>query len=204
MKETDADHGRLGGRSSRMPTSTGRWQISRQAPKEWQAFITSQAWGTWARPGLGWRERSFLVLAMTVVLGRMEEFRLHLSGARRNGISDDEIDEMVIQIAAYAGVPAGVAARRAVKEFRANEGSPEAWRTSDSTRGRGELDVKLMKTPQDPGRFVLEVPSVGRTVVLFGESDVPRPVEDALDTDTALRPCQGPPGQEWTPRPKAM
>lgn len=127
MKETDADA--WAARRAVLSDAYVDRSLADQSPgaQEWQAFITSQAWGTWARPGLGWRERSFLVLAMTVVLGRMEEFRLHLSGARRNGISDDEIDEMVIQVAAYAGVPAGVAARRAVREFRTNEGSPEAW-----------------------------------------------------------------------------
>lgn len=101
---------------------------------EWQEYVTRLAWGTWARGILPRRERSILVLAVTAALGRMEEFRLHLTGARRNGISDEEIDEVVMQIAAYAGAPAGVAARRSVTAFRREEGDvppPDADKEGD-------------------------------------------------------------------------
>ena len=88
--------------------------------RQFQDYITSMAWGVWARGGpLSPRDRSLLVLAMTGALGRMEEFRTHLGGAHRNGVTDEEIDELLFQLAAYCGVPAGVAARRSVKAERA-------------------------------------------------------------------------------------
>jgi 4-carboxymuconolactone decarboxylase len=90
---------------------------------DFQAFITDMAWGVWTRDGLTHRDRSLLVLAMTAALGRMDEFRLHLGGARRNGVDDSEVDELILQVAAYCGVPAGVSARRAVQAFRAETGT---------------------------------------------------------------------------------
>jgi 4-carboxymuconolactone decarboxylase len=85
-----------------------------------QAYITQTAWGVWARGGaLSLRDRSLLVMAMTAALGRMEEFRLHLTGSPRAGVTDEEVDELVFQIAAYCGAPAGMAARRGVRAVRA-------------------------------------------------------------------------------------
>jgi 4-carboxymuconolactone decarboxylase len=95
---------------------------------EFQRFVTAFAWGTWARPGLSLRDRSLLVLAMTGGMGRMEEFALHLRGAERNGLTDLEIDEIVIQLVSYAGAPAGVSARRAVKAFRLERAAAGAER----------------------------------------------------------------------------
>lgn len=87
---------------------------------EFQDFITSTAWGVWTRGGpLNSRDRSLLVMAMTAALGRMEEFRLHASSIERTGVTDEEVDELLFQIAAYCGAPAGVAARRALGEVRA-------------------------------------------------------------------------------------
>jgi 4-carboxymuconolactone decarboxylase len=86
---------------------------------EFQDYLTSVAWGVWTRGGpLTPRDRSLLVMAMTAALGRMEEFQLHASSMARTGVTDDEIDELVFQIAAYCGVPAGIAARRAVRAVR--------------------------------------------------------------------------------------
>ena len=91
---------------------------------EFQDYITATAWGVWARGGpLSLRDRSLLVLAMTAALGRMDEFRLHARSMQRAGVTDEELDELLFQIAAYCGVPAGVAARRVVRELRA-ERSP--------------------------------------------------------------------------------
>jgi 4-carboxymuconolactone decarboxylase len=87
---------------------------------EFQDYITSMAWGVWTRGGsLSPRDRSLLVMAMTAALGRMEEFRLHASSTAQTGVTDDEINELLFQIAAYCGAPAGVAARRAIKAVRA-------------------------------------------------------------------------------------
>ena len=92
---------------------------------EFQDYLTSMAWGVWTRGGaLSTRDRSLLVLAMTAALGRMEEFRLHASSTAQTGVSDEEVDELLFQITAYCGAPAGVAARRAMHAVRAErEGS---------------------------------------------------------------------------------
>jgi 4-carboxymuconolactone decarboxylase len=90
------------------------------ALREFQDHLTSMAWGVWAREGpLSPRDRSLLVMAMTAALGRMEEFRLHVSAQARTGVTDDELDELLFQIAAYCGAPAGLAAKRALLEVRA-------------------------------------------------------------------------------------
>jgi 4-carboxymuconolactone decarboxylase len=87
---------------------------------EFQDYITSMAWGVWARGGaLSPRDRSLLVLAMTAALGRTEEFRLHAGAAPRTGVTDDELDELLFQVAAYCGAPAGIAAKRALQAARA-------------------------------------------------------------------------------------
>ena len=89
---------------------------------EFSDYITSMAWGVWARGGvLSSRDRSLLVLAMTAALGRMEEFRLHASARDRTGVTDDELDELLFQIAAYCGAPAGNAAKRALLTVRAEQ-----------------------------------------------------------------------------------
>ena len=87
---------------------------------EFQDYITSMAWGVWAREGpLSPRDRSLLVLAMTAALGRMDEFRLHASASPRTGVTEDELDELLFQVAAYCGAPAGIAAKRALQGVRA-------------------------------------------------------------------------------------
>src|SRR5581483_9832031 len=99
--------------------------------QEFQDYVTSMAWGVWARGGtLTPRDRSLLVMAMTAALGRMEEFALHASSSPRTGVSDDEMDELVFQIAAYCGAPAGVAARRALKAVRAARDGSEGISTT--------------------------------------------------------------------------
>jgi 4-carboxymuconolactone decarboxylase len=93
------------------------------AMQQFQDYITATAWGVWTRGGaLSTRDRSLLVLAMTAALGRMEEFRLHASARSRTGVTDDELDELLFQIAAYCGAPAGIAAKRALLEVRAQDG----------------------------------------------------------------------------------
>jgi 4-carboxymuconolactone decarboxylase len=87
--------------------------------QEFQDYVTSTAWGVWTRAGaLSARDRSLLVMAMTAALGRMEEFRLHASSTTHTGVTDEEVDELLFQIAAYCGVPAGISARREVRASR--------------------------------------------------------------------------------------
>jgi 3-oxoadipate enol-lactonase/4-carboxymuconolactone decarboxylase len=83
-------------------------------------FITRTAWGDiWTRPGLDRRTRSCITLTALVALGRMDELALHVAAARRNGLSDEEIAEVLLQCAVYCGVPAAnsaFAVARAVLE----------------------------------------------------------------------------------------
>lgn len=90
--------------------------------EQFQDYITSMAWGVWTRGGpLTTRDRSLLVLAMTAALGRMEEFKLHARSKDRTGVTDAELDELLFQVAAYCGAPAGISARRALREVRAEQ-----------------------------------------------------------------------------------
>jgi 4-carboxymuconolactone decarboxylase len=74
-----------------------------------QEFVTEYCWGgVWSRPGLERKERSLINLALLAALGRSHELRVHVRGAVRNGCSELEIQEALIQAAAYAGVPAGM------------------------------------------------------------------------------------------------
>ena len=74
--------------------------------EEFQDLITRYAWGEiWARPGLDRRMRSAVTLTALVALGHWEELALHVRAARRNGLADDEIKEVLLQCAIYCGVP---------------------------------------------------------------------------------------------------
>jgi 4-carboxymuconolactone decarboxylase len=96
------------------------------AAAEFQDYVTRMAWGVWARGGaLSTRDRSLLVMAMTAALGRMDEFRLHAGATAQTGVTDEEVDELLFQIAAYCGAPAGIAARRNLLAVRAARSQPE-------------------------------------------------------------------------------
>jgi 4-carboxymuconolactone decarboxylase len=72
-----------------------------------QEFITRYAWGSvWTRDGLDRRTRSAITLAVLTALGREQELALHVRAARRNGLTADEIGEVLLHTAVYAGVPA--------------------------------------------------------------------------------------------------
>ncbi len=74
---------------------------------EFVDYITRTAWGeTWTRPGLPRHTRSLLTIAMMVALNRPDELRLHLNAARNNGVTRDDIKEVLMQAAVYCGVPA--------------------------------------------------------------------------------------------------
>jgi 4-carboxymuconolactone decarboxylase len=79
--------------------------------REFQDLITRYAWGEiWTRPGLDRRTRSCITLTALVANGQREELALHVRAARRNGLSEDEIKEVLLQCAIYCGVPAANAA----------------------------------------------------------------------------------------------
>ena len=74
---------------------------------DFQSFITRYAWGDiWSRPGLSRAERSIITLTALAVLRQEEELVMHLRAALRNGLSPDQIKEVLLQVAVYAGVPA--------------------------------------------------------------------------------------------------
>lgn len=80
---------------------------------DFQNLITRYAWGEiWARPGLDRRMRSAITLTALIAGGHHEELAAHLRGARRNGLTRDEIVEVLLQSAIYCGVPAANAAFR--------------------------------------------------------------------------------------------
>ena len=84
---------------------------------DFQQMITEYAWGgIWTRPGLDRRSRSLITLTALVARGHHEELAMHLRAARRNGLTNDEIKELLMQTAIYCGVPdANTAFRIAAK-----------------------------------------------------------------------------------------
>lgn len=89
-----------------------------------QELVTEYCWSAiWGRPGLEHKTRSLLNLAMLTALNRPHELRGHLVGALRNGCTPDEIREVLLQAAVYAGVPAGVDAFRIAREVLAEAGA---------------------------------------------------------------------------------
>jgi 4-carboxymuconolactone decarboxylase len=82
-----------------------------------QELVTQFCWGeVWSRPGLDRRSRSILNLGMIAAQNKPEEFAVHVRGALRNGITKDEIQECLLQIAVYCGMPTGLGVFRVAKE----------------------------------------------------------------------------------------
>ena len=93
--------------------------IARRTPfnDEFQDLITRYAWGEiWTRPGLPRHTRSLITLALMVALNRGEELKLHVRAAFNNGVSRDEIKEVLLHCAIYAGVPAANSAFHMAEE----------------------------------------------------------------------------------------
>lgn len=81
---------------------------------DFQDFITRTAWGDiWSRPGLDRKTRSVIVLSVTIAMHHWDEFRLHVRAAFNNGMTKEEMKELILQCAIYASVPA---ANHAYKE----------------------------------------------------------------------------------------
>jgi len=104
--------------------------LTRRTPfnEDLQDLITRYAWGEiWTRPGLPRHTRSLVTIAMMVALNRGDELRLHLRAAFNNGVTRDEIREVLLQCAVYAGVPAANSAFHAAEEVFAQmdaQGTP--------------------------------------------------------------------------------
>ena len=89
---------------------------------DFQDFITRYAWGgVWTRDGLDRRTRSCITLAALTVLGREHELAMHVRAARTNGLTPDEISEVLLHTAVYAGVPAANAAFAIAQRVLAEE-----------------------------------------------------------------------------------
>lgn len=79
--------------------------------EEWMAFVTRYAFGeVWSRPGLPMKTRSMLTIAMLTALGRYDELAAHIRATRQSGVSREEVKEILMQAAIYAGVPAAMSA----------------------------------------------------------------------------------------------
>jgi len=92
-----------------------------------QQLTTEYCWDEiWNRPGLDRRSRSILNLGMIAALNRPHELKLHIRGALNNGLTAGEIREILLQVAVYCGIPAGVDAFRLAREVMGEAASPAA------------------------------------------------------------------------------
>ena len=93
-------------------------------------LLNTYCWNdVWNRPGLDRKTRSMLNLAMLSALGKEHELKLHLNGALNNGLTKEQIREVLLQVAIYCGVPAAVVAFRCAKEVFKDRGGVSAVRT---------------------------------------------------------------------------
>jgi 4-carboxymuconolactone decarboxylase len=89
---------------------------------DWQRYVTEHAWAAvWTRPGLEKPTRSMLTIAMLASLGRLDELGAHIRATRNTGVTKEEVKEVLLQVAVYAGVPAAnsafAIAKRVYKEM---------------------------------------------------------------------------------------
>lgn len=86
--------------------------------KDFQEYITNNAWGAvWSRPGLTKRERSLITIAMLAALGHEEELALHIRATKNTGATEDDVKEVLLHTAVYAGVPAANSAIKIAREI---------------------------------------------------------------------------------------
>lgn len=89
---------------------------------DYQRFVTETVWAdVWARDNLDRRTRSLITLAIAATLGEEEEYAMHLRGARNTGCTPEELREMLLHVALYAGVPRANVATRLTKRILAEE-----------------------------------------------------------------------------------
>lgn len=112
------------------------WSQASEFGRPMQELATQAGWALiWGRPGLDRRTRSLLNLAMLVALGKSTELGVHVKGAVRNGVTETEIQEAIMQASIYAGLPSGLegfrVAERALAEMKQEE------RKEDENSGKG-------------------------------------------------------------------
>jgi 4-carboxymuconolactone decarboxylase len=102
-----------------------------------QELTTEYCWGRiWARPGLSRKTRSFLNLAMLCALNRPHELRLHVRGALNNGITPAELQEVMLHVAIYCGIPASLDGFRVAREVLDEVGAAKAKTKKSASAGR--------------------------------------------------------------------
>ena len=91
--------------------------------KDFQEYITNNAWGSvWSRPGLTKRERSLITIALLAALGHEEELAMHIRATKNTGATADDVKEVLLHTAVYAGVPVANGAIKIAKEiFKSKE-----------------------------------------------------------------------------------
>jgi 4-carboxymuconolactone decarboxylase len=106
-----------------MRAGGGRLPAARLAP-DFFRYVAESAFGMiWSRPGLPIRDRSLVTVAQLAALGRTDELRAHLAGALNVGLTRDELIEVLMHTAIYAGVPAANEALRVAADVMGDEGS---------------------------------------------------------------------------------
>ena len=124
---------------------------------EFQEMITRIVWGEiWTRPGLDRKTRRCMVLASMIALGRWEEFKLHVRAALNDGLSIDELKEIILQSTLYCGVPCGQSCDQ--------RSGARAGRTGNDGRGRTAEGMRPLRAVSSLN--VRCVGSVTRTIAL--------------------------------------
>ena len=86
--------------------------------KDFQEYITNNAWGAvWSRPGLTKRERSLITIALLAALGHEEELAMHIRATKNTGATEDDVKEVLLHTAVYAGVPVANGAIKIAKKI---------------------------------------------------------------------------------------
>jgi 4-carboxymuconolactone decarboxylase len=86
--------------------------------KDFQEYITNSAWSSiWSRPGLTKRERSLITIALLTALGHEEELAMHIRATKNTGATENDVKEVLLHTAVYAGVPAANGAFKIAKKF---------------------------------------------------------------------------------------
>ncbi|MDH3942764.1 MAG: 4-carboxymuconolactone decarboxylase [Anaerolineae bacterium] len=98
------------------------WNQATDFDRDFQDFITKTAWGSiWSRPGLDLKTRHMITVAVLAALGREKELTLHINATPNTGITPEEMRELLLQVAGYAGIPAANSAFAIAKKLFADQ-----------------------------------------------------------------------------------
>ena len=116
-----------------------RWPAATDFSRDIQEYVTQYCWGDlWNRPGLSLQERSLINLSMIIALNRSTEFKAHVRGAVNNGVSREQIKEVLMQSAFYCGGPAALEAfRNAAEVFEAMD--------AEAQMAEGRIEVTITR-----------------------------------------------------------